>query len=109
MVNGSEGSRIPPKWAPFPWGYWGVVRWVRPDAVAGRGIGNMDLWAQTAGMGQAENPRRGELGRGEGGRGEGEVAFVEEGELSQSSRGQGGEGENPRRGESRGGGGYPWK
>lgn len=58
-------------------------------------------------MGQAEKSlRRRETGEGSGGgRGEREVAFVGDGELSQSCGGQRGGREPGRRGESRGGGG----
>lgn len=60
--------------------------------------GKMDIQAERTGTGQAETPREGSWG-GQRGRGEGEVAFVKEGELSQSSLlgGREREGENPKK------------
>lgn len=56
------------------------------------------LGIESCGNGAAreQSLKRGEMGRAEWVRGEGDVAFVEEGQLSQSCGGQGGGGRQPR-------------
>lgn len=94
LVKGSKRGRTPPKCAAIPWGCRGVVRWVRPAAVAWVEEERWTSEWRELEWDREQSPRR-EVGQAKWKRGE--VAFVKKGELSQSVGGMEGEGENPEK------------